>query len=347
MFTFIFYIISAYIKIKLNLIIHKLFISHFKFLNIEDVNILIMELLLDNIMELIMCIDKILKCFPKYIQDLMENNINNEEIDFLEEIRVRNNLPLIFKIGQAEKILDYKITTEDINYIFQKICENSVYSYQSQIVNGFVTIQGGHRVGIVGSAVLDTNGKVTNFNYISGLNFRISRQIIGCSNQIINEIYNREGSIYNTLIISSPGVGKTTLLRDIIRNISNGITNHNGINVTVIDERGEISATYKGIMQNDLGIRTDVINDIPKAIGMRMAIRSMAPKVIVADEIGSKEDVEAIEYAMCCGVKGIFTAHGGNLDEIKRKPELNELLNNQIFEKIIKIERKNEFSFIF
>lgn len=289
-----------------------------------------------------MCIDKILKCFPKHIQDLIENNINNEEIDSLEEIRVRNNIPLILKIGQAEKVLNYKISSEDINYIFQKICENSVYSYQSQITNGFITIQGGHRVGIVGSAVIDTDGKVANFNYISGLNFRISRQIIGCSNQLINEIYNCEGSIYNTLIISSPGVGKTTLLRDIIRNISNGIINHNGINVAVIDERGEISATYKGIMQNDLGIRTDVINDIPKAIGMRMAIRSMAPRVIVADEIGSKEDVEAIKYAMCCGVKGAFTAHGDNLEDIKKNPELDELIENQIFERIIKIERKDE-----
>lgn len=293
-----------------------------------------------------MSLEYIYKCFPKHLQELIKNNLNGENINTLEEIRVRNNLPFILKIGQAEKILDYKITTEDINYIFQKICENSVYSYQNQIINGFITVQGGHRVGIVGSAVLDTNGKVINFNYISGLNFRISRQIIGCSNQIMKEIFNDDGSICNTLIISSPGVGKTTLLRDIIRNISNGIINYKGINVTVIDERGEISATYKGVMQNDLGIRTDVINDIPKAIGMKMAIRSMAPRVIVADEIGSKEDAEAIKYAMCCGVKGVFTAHGDNLKDIKKNPELNDLLNNQIFEKIIKIERKNEFSFV-
>ena len=214
-------------------------------------------------------------------------------------MRVRNNLPLILKIGQAEKIIDYQITTEDINYIFQKICENSIYSYQKQIANGFITVQGGNRVGIVGTAVLDGNDKVINFNYISGLNFRISRQIIGCSNQIVDEIFNGCGGIYNTLIISKPGIGKTTLLRDIVRNISNGMPNKfQGMNVAVIDERGEISATYKGIMQNDLGIRTDVINDIPKYIGMKMAIRSMAPKVIVADEIGNKKDSEAIKYAM-------------------------------------------------
>lgn len=286
-----------------------------------------------------MNIDGILRYFPQKAQELIKNNINDEELEMLEEIRVRNNLPLILKIGQAEKVIDYKITTEDINYIFQKICENSIYSYQKQIANGFITVQGGNRVGIVGTAVLDGNDKVINFNYISGLNFRISRQIIGCSNQIIDEIFNGCGGIYNTLIISKPGIGKTTLLRDIVRNVSNGMPNKfQGMNVAVIDERGEISATYKGIMQNDLGMRTDVINDIPKYIGMKMAIRSMAPKVIVADEIGNKRDSEAIKYAMCCGVKGIFTAHGASLEELEKNPEISGLLENKIFEKIICIK---------
>ena len=286
-----------------------------------------------------MNIDGILRYFPQKAQELIKNNINDEELEMLEEIRVRNNLPLILKIGQAEKVIDYKITTEDINYIFQKICENSIYSYQKQIANGFITVQGGNRVGIVGTAVLDGNDKVINFNYISGLNFRISRQIIGCSNQIVDEIFNGCGGIYNTLIISKPGIGKTTLLRDIVRNVSNGMPNKfQGMNVAVIDERGEISATYKGIMQNDLGMRTDVINDIPKYIGMKMAIRSMAPKVIVADEIGNKRDSEAIKYAMCCGVKGIFTAHGASLEELEKNPEISDLLENKIFEKIICIK---------
>lgn len=288
-----------------------------------------------------MNIDNILKCFPNHIRELLKNNI---DANILEEIRVRNNLPLILKLGENEKVLEYKITTEDINYIFQKICENSIYTYQNQIANGFITIKGGNRVGIVGTAVIK-DGQVTNFNYISSLNFRISRQIIGCSNSIINKIIDTENnSIYNTLIISPPGMGKTTLLKDIIRNISNGIDGmFEGINVTVVDERGEISATYKGIMQNDLGIRTDVINDMPKSIGMKMAIRSMSPKVIVADEIGNIQDSEAIKYAMCCGVKGIFTAHGRNIEEVMKNPELKDLIANKIFEKIITIKgRENE-----
>ena len=288
-----------------------------------------------------MNIDNILKCFPNHIREVLRNSI---DANILEEIRVRNNLPLILKLGENEKVLEYKITTEDINYIFQKICENSIYTYQNQIANGFITIKGGNRVGIVGTAVIK-DGQVTNFNYISSLNFRISRQIIGCSNSIINKIIDTENnSIYNTLIISPPGMGKTTLLKDIIRNISNGIDGmFEGINVTVVDERGEISATYKGIMQNDLGIRTDVINDMPKSIGMKMAIRSMSPKVIVADEIGNIQDSEAIKYAMCCGVKGIFTAHGRNIEEVMKNPELKDLIANKIFEKIITIKgRENE-----
>ena len=285
----------------------------------------------------------ILKCFPIHIRDILNKNLTNEELELLEEIRVRNNLPLICKIGQADKVLNYKILTEDINYIFQKICENSIYTYQNQIANGYITIQGGNRVGIVGTAVLHED-KVTNFNYISGLNFRISRQILGCSNSIMQKIINKEqNTIYNTLIISMPGMGKTTLLRDIIRNISNGIEGLiDGANIAVIDERGEISATFKGIMQNDLGIRTDVVNDIPKHIGMRLAIRSMSPKVIAADEIGSKEDSEAINYAMCCGVKGIFTAHGESIEDVCKNPELKELINNKTIERVVLI-KNSEF----
>lgn len=152
--------------------------------------------------------EEFLKYFPQHIQTILAK----EKLNLLEEVRVRNNLPLILRLGQVQKILNYIINTEDINYIFQKICENSVYSYQKQIANGYITIKGGHRVGIVGTAVLDANGQVANFNYISSLNFRISREIKGCSNCMINEIIKNNNSIYNTLLISTPGMRKDDIV---------------------------------------------------------------------------------------------------------------------------------------
>ena len=255
----------------------------------------------------------------------------------IEEIRLRSNKQIALKVGQEIQLLDYIVSQQEILQIFERVCENSVYSYRRQICDGYITIRGGNRVGIVGSAVID-NGQVININYISSLNFRIARQKIGCSNSIIEDIIDMQNnSIYNTLIVSPPGCGKTTLLRDIVRNISNGISviGFKGKTVGVADERGEIAAMYKGIPQNDVGIRTDVIDNMPKPLAMRILVRSMSPDVIACDEIGSLEDVEAIDYAMCSGVKGIFTAHGKNIEEINKNTELSKLLNKKIFERII------------
>lgn len=255
----------------------------------------------------------------------------------LEEIRLRGNKPLSLKFGQEHEIADYIVSQQEILQAFEKICESSIYSYRKQICDGYITIKGGNRVGIVGSAVVD-NGQVININYISSLNFRIASQRIGCSNKVIEDIIdNQNDNIYNTLIVSPPGCGKTTLLRDIIRNISNGIKviGFRGKTVGVVDERGEIAAMYKGIPQNDIGIRTDVIDNMPRPEAMRILVRSMAPDVIACDEIGSVEDIKAINYAMCSGVKGVFTAHGKNLEEINRNTELSKLLKNNVFERII------------
>lgn len=129
-----------------------------------------------------------------------------------------------------------------------------------------------------------------------------------------------------------------------IRRISTGIEKANfyGINVGLVDERGEIAAMYKGIPQNDIGLRTDVLDNIPKAIGMRMLIRSMAPKVISADEIGNDDDIEPINYAICSGIKGIFTAHGSSLEEISINPTLKTLLNLHVFERVVFLSDKKQ-----
>lgn len=260
----------------------------------------------------------------------------------LEEIHIRVDKPIILKFDSYEVVCECYTTQEEILNIMQHICNNSIYAYQNQICEGFITVKGGHRIGITGSAVI-ADGKITNIKYISSLNFRLSRQVIGCSRDILPEILNySDNTIYNTLIISNPGAGKTTLLKDCIREISNGTENFHGINVSVVDERGELAAIYRGIPQNDLGIRTDIMDNIHKSDGMILMIRSMSPKVIAADEIGSKKDIDAINYAICSGVKGIFTMHGNDINDLKLNPFINELMQKHIFERLIFLDEKQK-----
>lgn len=279
---------------------------------------------------------EVFEYFPITIKEILEKEIM-EESDFLEEIRIRSGKSIILKFNKKEKNIRHLVTREDILKILQLVCENSIYSYQHQIAEGFVTIKGGHRVGISGSCVIE-NGKVININYINSLNFRIARQLIGVSKNILQHILNIEkNSIKNTLIVSSPGAGKTTILKDVAKQISSGIKelNFKSLNVGIVDERGEIAALYKGVPQNDIGIKVDVMDNVYKDVGIKMLIRSMAPQVIIADEIGTPDDVDAINYAMCSGCKGIFTAHGESIEDLYLNEFIKELIIGHVFEIII------------
>ena len=284
--------------------------------------------------------DKILRYFPIEIYKVLKNAIIQNPYakieENLQEIRIRINRPILLKLKNIDILIEYIVTEKEIMQIVERICENSIYAYKNQISEGFITVNGGHRIGITGTAVIE-QGKIINIKYISSLNFRIAREIKGASNKLLKEIINQEeNNIYNTLIVSPPGKGKTTILRDAIRQISNGIKeiNFKGKTCGVVDERGELAACFRGIPQNDIGIRTDVIENVSKSQGIRMLIRSMSPQVIACDEIGSKEDVQAIKYAFTSGVKGIFTMHGGNLQDIKRNPDIDDLIKLGIIEKI-------------
>ena len=171
---------------------------------------------------------------------------------------------------------------------------------------------------------------------ISSLNIRIARQMVGCADNIIEKM-----SDENVLIVALPGVGKTTLLRDIIRQISNS-----GQNVGIVDERSEIAASYKGVAQNDVGIRSDVIDGVYKSDGIKMLVRSMKPDYIATDEIGNDDDIEAIKYALNAGVKIIATAHGGSIEDLKRRKKLYELIEDKIFQKIVFIDKNREINIV-
>lgn len=283
--------------------------------------------------------NEILRYFPHNIYQVLKNTFEQKQnlISSLQEIRIRVNRPIILKTGQADLLIEYLVTQSEVFEVLEKLCNNSIYAYQNQICKGFITVRGGHRVGITGTAITE-NEKVTNLKYITSLNFRIAREVKGCSNKILKDVICKEqNTIYTSLIVSPPGKGKTTMLRDLIRNISNGVPElgFRGKTCGIVDERGEIAAMYHGIPQNDVGIRTDVIENISKDKGMSMLIRSMAPEIIACDEIGSKEDVDAIQNAVISGVKGIFTMHGKNLDDIKENQGINYLIKTKQIEKII------------
>ena len=284
--------------------------------------------------------EKIRSEIIKYFPEKIKIEINKLNIENFEEIRLRVLKPIIIKEHDVETILTldgqaYMFSKEELNKTFEMICSNSIYAFQEELANGFITIPGGHRIGITGKP-LYKEGKIYSMKDISSLNIRIARQMVGCADNIIEKI-----SDENVLIVALPGVGKTTLLRDIIRQISNS-----GQNVGIVDERSEIAASYKGVAQNDVGIRSDVIDGVYKVDGIKMLVRCMKPDYIATDEIGNDDDIEAIKYAINAGVKIMATAHGGSIEDLKRRKKLYELIEDKIFQKIVFIDKNREINIV-
>lgn len=265
-------------------------------------------------------------------------NGQKENMEQIQEIRLRTGQPLRIITGNKEKILPSErkphfVTKEEMRETMEYISHYSLYAYEEELRQGFLTIEGGHRIGVAGKVIIE-NEKVKNIQYISSVNIRISHEIIGCADRLLPYITeNRQ--VCHTLIISPPFCGKTTMLRDLIRQISDGNEYVKGCTVGVVDERSEIGGCYLGIAQNHIGSRTDILDCCPKAEGMIMLIRSMSPQVIAVDEIGSREDIHAIEYAMQCGCKLIASVHGMNMDEASRKPVLGDLIRRRMFERYV------------
>lgn len=275
------------------------------------------------------------------IREIIKNMTDYEAI---REIRLRAGKPLVIEGFGEETFVDgqgrkcsvkeaYIVKEKDIKETVEYISNYSMYSVEEELKNGFITMSGGNRAGICGKVVCD-NDKIRTIRNVSSVNIRIAHEIKGCSDRIMEELYDGQ-EVRHTLIVSPPCCGKTTLLRDIIRNISNGNSLHKGKTVGVVDERSEIAACSHGIPQNDIGVRTDVLDACPKYYGMNMLIRSMAPDVIAVDEIGGEKDIEAISYAINCGCKIIATIHAASIEELQAKPYVNKMLQDEIFERMI------------
>ena len=286
----------------------------------------------------------------------MREKLNGMDLqrDGYTEVRLRCNGPVTLLKGRKEFFLHkqggvcqksedaYVISVNEIREMMEFTSNFSVYAYEEEISHGFLTIQGGHRVGICGKAVV-ADGKIRTIRNISFLNIRIAGEKKGCAETVIPFLY--EGDrLCHTLIVSPPGCGKTTLLRDLIRLISNGgrvETNagkklYRGRKVGVVDERSELAACYHGVPQNDLGQRTDVMDACPKAEGMELLLRAMSPEVIAVDEIGGEKDRAVIEKSISCGCTILATVHGERKEfDFSKDCPLSGRISGKIFERYV------------
>ncbi|MGN0482586.1 MAG: stage III sporulation protein AA [Lachnospiraceae bacterium] len=273
-----------------------------------------------------------------------------------EELRVRIRRPILLRTGEGVFYFDSReqqgcpflaetvcqtsdlMTEAELREMLSYMTRYSLYAFESELQQGFVTVQGGHRIGIAGQ-VFTQNGQVKNFSNITFFNIRIARQVQGCARTLMPYLRRKQGGIFHTLLVSPPGMGKTTMLRDGIRLLSGGDTDHAGMNVGVVDERFELSACFRGVPQLDLGPQTDVLAGCRKPQGILMLLRSMAPKVLAVDELGGEEDYQAVEEAFTCGCSILGTMHGGSLEEVQKRPQIQRWCEEGLLQRIVFLKK--------
>jgi stage III sporulation protein AA len=281
----------------------------------------------------------ILSFLPKIIVEHLEQIPLNQQKE-IEEIRIRIHRPIELSLGGRTIFLPYLISEEDAYGLLNKISHHSIYALEEELRRGYITIDGGHRIGLAGKVILE-NGRVKALRNISSFNIRIAKEKIGIAESLLHALYMHGWQ--HTMIIGAPQTGKTTLLRDIARIISTGDPSR-GIpaqKVGIVDERSEIAGCVNGVPQLTFGPRVDVLDACPKAEGMMMMIRSMSPEILVVDEIGRVEDTDAILEAVNAGIKLVITTHGESMEEIKKRPSINTILEQGIFQRFVELSRRN------
>lgn len=265
--------------------------------------------------------------------------LGEDRLDTLEELRLRRGFPMTALLPQGEAETDGPPVGEDtLRQVVENATQASAHTALDRVRQGFVTLRGGHRVGLCGSAV-KKDGRIVTLRDISSLSIRVARPVVGQARELLPRLTER-GIFLSTLILAPPGAGKTTLLRDLVRGLSDG-DGGAPLRVGVADERGEIAALWQGEPQLYVGRHTDVMDGCAKAEGLSILIRGMNPQAAAVDEITDPADAQAVIEAAGCGVALIATAHGAASEDLKRRPVYRALLENGVFRRLIVLERRD------